>query len=52
MIKKALKAVQDTVTAKSLQLISKLASKRTRLGIKTKHNIRNILRDEKKSPFK
>lgn len=50
MIKQTLKTVQDTLTVKSLQLISKLASSKTRLGIKTKHNIRNILGNEKIPP--
>lgn len=50
MIKQTLKTVQDTLTVKSLQLISKLASKKTRIGIKTKHNIRNILGNEKIPP--
>ena len=50
MIKQTLKTVQDTLTVKSLQLILKLASSKTRLGIKTKHNIRNILGNEKIPP--
>lgn len=50
MIKQTLKTVQDTLTVKSLQLISKLASNKTRIGIKTKHNIRNILGNEKIPP--
>lgn len=47
MIKQTLKNVQDTLTVKSLQLILKLASKKTRLGIKTRHKIRNILKNGK-----